>query len=118
MKKSLLFLTLLSISTAGMADVWTDKESWNDEWESKFSAWVKSPSVHTEIFISPNSRYKGVIADCADVAYALRVIFSYENGLKFSAKNPMATSSSAVKTFNNKMTRFDNISNPDKRVVA
>jgi hypothetical protein len=100
------------------ADVWKDSQLWNDEWETKFSNWMKTPSVHKEMFVSTTSLYKGVIADCADVAYAFRIIFAFENSLAFSAKNPMATAKSELKVFSNKMTRFDNIKDPHQRVVA
>lgn len=117
MKKAI-FLSLFALASVAHGDVWTDREGWSEEWEEKFSSWVKSPAAHKDIFVSPNSRYKGIVADCADVAYAFRAIFAYENGLKFSAKNPVATSRSSLKTFSNKMTKFDNIQDPDKRVVA
>lgn len=116
--KTLLFAFLGIISLSASADVWVDKELWDSEWEAKFSEWVKTQKVNKDMFVSPTSPYKGVVADCADVAYNLRAIFSYENGLQFSAKNPMATAQSKVKHFTNRMTMFDNIADPNKRVVA
>lgn len=118
MKKSVFLMTLMALSSLAQAEVWRETQSWNDDWEKKFSEWVKSPAVYKEMFVSPNSRYKGVIADCADVAYAFRVIFSYENGLAFSAKNPVASASSSLKVFSNRMNRFDDVKDPDKRVVT
>ncbi len=118
MMKTALLMTLMTLTSFAQADVWQETQRWNDDWEKKFSDWVKSPAVYKEMFVSPNSRYHGVIADCADVAYAFRVIFAYENGLPFSAKNPVASATSSVRVFSNRMTRFDNIRDADKRVVG
>ncbi len=100
------------------AEVWTDTDTWNDEWENKYSEWVRSSEVQKNIFVSKSSHYKGVIADCADVTYVFRAIFSFENRLKFSAKNPVATSTSSFKYFSNSMKRFDSILDPNERFVA
>jgi hypothetical protein len=113
-----LLICLILFQSMALADVWVDTESWNEQWESKYSEWVKSPAVNKDIFVAASSPYRGIIADCADVAYAFRAIFSYENGLNFSAKNPVANSRSAIQVFSNRMTRFDHISDPDRRVVA
>jgi hypothetical protein len=119
MKNTLaMIVALLILTPLSFAQVWVDKEKWSDEWEGRFSQWISSPKVHREIFTSPTSPYKGIVADCADVAYVLRAIFAFENGLMFSAKNPVATSTSKLKHFTNRMTRFDTISDPHKRVVA
>lgn len=116
--KKLIFAFVGLISLSASADVWVEKETWDAEWEAKFSEWVKTQNVNKDMFVSPASKYKGVVADCADVSYNFRVIFAFENGLAFSAKNPMATSTSKMKHFTNRMTMFDNVQDPHKRVVA
>lgn len=118
MKTLLILVCFFCLQSRAWSDVWVDTQPWNDEWETKFSEWVKSKEVTKEMFVSKSSRYRGVVADCADVAYAFRAIFAYKNNLKFSAKNPMATATSTVKVLSNRMTRFDTITNPDRRLVA
>lgn len=118
MKSFLLFFLFLIFSPSSKSDVWVGQENWSDEWETRFSEWIKSKKVHKNIFVAADSPYKGIVADCADVVYVLRAIFAFENGLNFSTKNPLASASSEVRHFSNSMTRFDHISDPLKRFVA
>lgn len=55
--------------------IWEAKNSWNEEWEIKFSKWILE-NVDVDFF----KRYN-ISTDCADVAVALRWIFARINYL-------------------------------------
>lgn len=55
--------------------VWTVKNHWSEEWERKYAEWVEK-NFNKSFFTKFN-----LATDCADVAYALRWIFSRNNGL-------------------------------------
>jgi hypothetical protein len=120
----LALLIFLKLSSFALADVWTPTEKWDLAWETRYAEWVASPNVHQTMFSCRGRKncvpgpYEGVAADCADVAYTMRLIFSYENSLPFSAKNPVASAESKVQRFTQAMTRFDAIPAGPKRVVA
>ena len=57
------------------SSVWTVKNHWTEEWEQKYAEWV-SKEFNKSFFVKHN-----LATDCADVAYALRWIFSRNNGL-------------------------------------
>lgn len=57
------------------SSVWTVTNHWNEEWEQKYAEWV-GKNFDKTFFIKNN-----LSTDCADVAYALRWIFSRNNGL-------------------------------------
>ncbi len=63
------------------AEVWTAQESWNHEWESRFSNWIQNEV--TCDFLQPT----GLKVDCADLAYALRAVYSRQHKLPFIASN-------------------------------
>ena len=67
-----LMLIALIFSTSLSADVWVHRYEWNEDWEKKFSEWMKTDAVNKDMFVSPNSRWFGLSADCADAAYGLR----------------------------------------------
>lgn len=91
-------LTLMSAS--GQAAVWTSTNTWNQEWEDKYSNWVET-SFNEDFFTS--GKYAGIPTDCADAVYAARIIYSFENGLPFSMKDPTGGNS----LITNNMSRFD-----------
>lgn len=101
--------TLLSSSSA-FAAVWPSENSWSQEWEDRYSEWVKN-DWDEKFFARPNTPYTGLHLDCADVVYSMRVIFSYENKLPFAMKDPTG----GKKLITNEMTRFDHLP-ADKRI--
>jgi molybdopterin converting factor small subunit len=117
MKKIIHFVLLSSISLGAWSQVWEDQEQWTPEWEERFSEWFKTSAVHKDMFVSANSPYRGILADCADVAYVVRAIFAYENKLHFSARNPVANANSATRHFSNRMNQFNHIKDPQRRFV-
>lgn len=65
----LLFLTFFS-SHFSFAALWEVENEWSIEWEKRYGAWIKE-KVTLNFFSDIPLR-----TDCADVAYALRTIFS------------------------------------------
>ena len=110
-QKLLLSLVVL-LALHSQAAVWEVKQSWDVNYEKKFSEWVKSPSVHLEMALKPQKKYYQQNLDCADLIYYLRVIFSYENKLDFLAfdKDGQDWSPSSH--------RYDSIADNDSRVQA
>jgi len=82
-----LFLAILLTLLSGVAsaDVWTNENHWNDDWESRFSDWVQKRYTH-DIFTK--GEYAGIAHDCADSAYFARLLFAYENRLPFVIQDP------------------------------
>jgi len=54
----------------GATPIWNVTNSWDLEWEKKYSQWV-AQNFHKDFF-----KYYSIPTDCADVAYAFRWIFS------------------------------------------
>lgn len=91
---------LLLMGASAKAAVWQETQSWNAQWEARYSQWVET-SFNEDFFTS--GKYKGISTDCADAVYAARLIFAYENSLPFAIKDPTGGS----QMITNKMTRFD-----------
>lgn len=92
------FVLAFSISTK--ASVWEATETWNDDWEQKYSQWYQT-SFPEDVFIK--GKYAGTVTDCADAVYTARMIFSYENKLPFAVKDPTGGGN----LISNKMSRYD-----------
>jgi hypothetical protein len=88
------------------ADVWETTSQWDTRQEEVFSNWIHT--LPLSFFTSEKSKYGAIATDCADAAYALRVIFAYEHGL------PVQFSSGADLT--NSTKRFDAETDEIKRV--
>lgn len=107
-------LILLSVFASFKANavIWEDTQVWSQEFEEKYSQWHQSNSVREAMFTNAGSPFYGVNPDCADAAYAMRVVFAYENKLPFAMKSP-----SGGKPLTNRSIKYD--SKPEvKRVVA
>lgn len=112
---ALLFQLFIQPATAA---IWNDTESWNAQWEEKYSEWMKSPTVREKMFNDRTSPYYGVNTDCADTAYAFRAIFAFEHKLPFAISNPSG-SRTPSKTLNNKTTKYDYLgANETKKLVT
>ncbi|MCF8060628.1 MAG: hypothetical protein K9K67_15100 [Bacteriovoracaceae bacterium] len=112
-----LIVTFFAFVVPAEAKVWQATNNWSLDWEKKFSNWMTSQKVNTTIFTSRNSPYFGIKADCADASYALRAIFSLENSLPFTVKNPSGARSGYA-TLNNDTSKFDKAGPANKRLVA
>ncbi len=102
LKKAILCTTTL-IALQTPAAVWQTKQQWNQEWENKFSEWIRTEYT-TDIFMT--GRYRGIPTDCADAVYASRAIFAFENGLPFAVRD-LTGSLRKTKLITNEMSRFD-----------
>lgn len=105
-----LFIATLIQGFTASADLWTVTQQWTPDLETQYQTWVQT-HARTDMFSRefldvkktiPNP-YFGITADCADTVYALRVIFSFENGLPWAIKNP----ASPKKVIAQSMKRFD-----------
>lgn len=116
---ALLLTLLIGLPVTGQAQVWSTSERWDKEWEERYAQFVASYRVNKNLFVGQQSRYKGIKADCADAAFAIRAIFAYENGLPFAILNPSGSRSSSdpYRNFHNEIDRFDYIGNQDKKVI-
>ncbi|MFT6071125.1 MAG: hypothetical protein ACJAT2_002114 [Bacteriovoracaceae bacterium] len=114
-----MFIAVLIMSQTASAMIWEDSEVWSVEWEKKYAAWMESDAVHKDLFVSPESKYYGIVADCADASYALRAIFSLENALPFKVLNPSGSRGDKFKYLSNRTTKFDSRgATSEKRLVA
>jgi len=103
-----IFAFLVSNSQAA---VWEAQNSWSQEWEEKYASWVKD-NWDENFFVKKNTPFNGLKLDCADAVYSMRVIFSFLHSLPFAAKDP----TSGSKKITNAMKRWDDISDPEKRI--
>ena len=99
---------VLNLTQPVQAQVWTETQTWNQDWEDRYSAWVEN-DVNEDIFTK--GRWAGLSHDCADAAYFARAIFAYENSLPFAMRDP----SGGSQLISNRMTRFNGQSE-DRRV--
>lgn len=105
-----LFLAIIMQTLTASADLWTVTQQWSPEKEAKYQEWVKT-NAKVDMFSREfqdakktiKNPYYGMTADCADTVYALRVIFSFENGLPWAIKNPANPKS----IISQSMKRFD-----------
>lgn len=108
---TLFIATLLQGFTAS-ADLWKVTQQWTPELENQYQNWVQMNAkvdMFSREFIDKEKKipnpYYGMTTDCADTVYALRVIFSFENGLPWAVRNPANPRGVIAQT----MKRFDNI---------
>lgn len=105
-----LFLAILLQSFTVSADLWTVTQQWSPELETQYQEWVKTNAkvdMFSREFLDTKKTvlnpYYGMTTDCADTVYALRVIFSFENGLPWAIRNPASPRNVIAQT----MKRFD-----------
>ncbi len=109
----LIFTILSSFSHAA---VWETTASWNDEYKANYREWVKN-EVTTDYFSNPDNKYYGVLVDCADVTYALRAVFAFENGLPFKVKNTLYRKGHRYKYWTNEISKYDKYEDSKKRFI-
>ncbi len=115
-KCSFALLTLsMSFSFSASSAIWEDTRPWTVQDEEQFSTWMQSSAVNETMFTDPKSRYYGINTDCADTAYALRAIYSFEHGLPFAITNPSGSRSG--KTINNRQTNYDHLKTTEEKII-
>lgn len=105
------------ITTKALASVWPNENRWSVGREQEFQDWVLN-RWHKNFFAekfdkdgSPNLYY-GILNDCADTVYTMRLIFAYENRLPFEINDPTG----GRLHISNSMSRWDDIGNDVKRL--
>lgn len=116
MKVKILTITFL-LSSISYGAVWKTTASWNQQYKSDFKDWMKN-KVTTDFFSNPTKKYYGVKVDCADVTYALRAVFAYENGLPFKVRNPVYRRGHRYKHWTNEIPKFDKRGSSKQRFIA
>jgi len=116
-------IILILFSYVSSAKVWQHQNRWDTTWENKYSEWFFSKKVRKDLFISTKSPYYGMLVDCADVAYVMRAIFSYENQLPFAVVNPSSArrnpdSRKNYRVISNLTSRFDHIKDAGERFIG
>ncbi|HPE59691.1 MAG TPA: hypothetical protein PLB10_05085 [Thiolinea sp.] len=103
---------ILSFSGVAHASVWKNRAEWDASWEKRYQQWVVQ-NWKDDIFMNPaKPTYYKFENDCADASYAMRLIFSYENGLPFVINNQMRPG----KLITNSMTDWDRLPSESQRV--
>jgi hypothetical protein len=85
------------------AAVWAVTAQWDDDAERRYSEWVERSFVPTLFY--QDSPYAEFATDCADAAYAMRMIFAFENGLPFMIADPERPG----RTLSQATSRFDHL---------
>lgn len=110
---------MLLWTSSTFADVWKDERDWTPEDETKFVQWMSSDKFNRRLFTDPKSPYVNLPTDCADVVYAARVIFAYENKLKYRSYNPSKDDGNFWKKYiSNSTNLFDKYPEGAERVKA
>ncbi len=115
---TVLFFLAIGLSGRVYADVWESSSKWTVEDEVKYQNWIENDGFNRRIFSDKNSPYYGVPTDCADVIYAARIIFSFENKLSFKIINPKRTGIFSSRYISNKGNYFNKLENEIDRVKA
>lgn len=88
------------VSTESSRPLWNVSNVWSEVWETRYSEWVRK-NFNKEFFVKHQ-----LATDCADVAYALRWIFSRNNGLPAAAT---LAATGAVVTHLSAKTEWENL---------
>ncbi len=75
-------------ATGAQAAIWTAENEWNDAYEEGFPEWVRT-GFGKDAFHKPEDKALfGLALDCADVIYAMRIIYAYKHKLPFKINDP------------------------------
>lgn len=114
---SIVVIGLQSFTLSAFAGVWENQSSWSQQKESEFQDWVLTRwnknffAVKTDSDGTPNPYY-GILNDCADTVYTMRLIFAFENKLPFEINDPTG----GRLHISNSMSRWNNEPNEYKRL--
>lgn len=117
--KITVFLIISANTNLLWADVWKHERDWTMDDEAKFVQWVSSEQFHRRLFTDPKSPYVNLPTDCADVVYAMRIIYAFENKLKYQSHNPSKDDGNFWKKYiTNNTNLFDKYPEGAERVKA
>ena len=113
-KQTVASLLLLLAAANAQAAVWKTTETWDKDWDLKYSTWMQT-HWKTDFFMDPRrpAFYK-VPHDCGDAAYFSRIAFAWEYKLPFVIHNPLHKGQLLTQS----MSAFDKIQDPIKRLRA
>ena len=94
-------MILGSLSMNSNASVWKTSAEWTDLEEKRYERWVEK-NWKPDMFTHTQSKYYGWPTDCADAAYTMRLLYSYENQLPFKIYSKKTNS-----YLSNEMTKYD-----------
>lgn len=80
--KWLLSLSFVFFVPQAFAQVWTNKNKWNEKWEAKYSEYI-AKEINTEWVKRSDTMASGYLLDCARFIYFVRLNFAYQNKLPF-----------------------------------
>jgi hypothetical protein len=89
----LVFTHLQTISLPSWGVVWQNQGSWSSANELEFQQWVRT-QWHKNFFANRYDSqgnlnpYYGILNDCADTVYTMRLVFAYESRLPFEINDP------------------------------
>lgn len=118
LKQSFFFFLIGIIGFSVQADVWKSKGNWGEEEEKSYRLWISQRGFNKTVFTDPKSPYAGIPTDCADVIYASRIIFAFENKILFKVRNPDPNSNIFTRYVSNRTNKFDNYEEGVERVKA
>jgi hypothetical protein len=105
-------VTLTATSTiSSYAAVWETQNRWSEQWEQNYSEWVQQ-NWDKDFFARPGTPWKGLILDCADTVYSMRIVYSYLHALPFVMKD----STGGKVLVSNEMSRWDDKPDQAQRV--
>lgn len=97
----------LAAGLQARADVWTAQNQWSPAYEQRFGEFIRN--LDLELFAKSTGDWGRLATDCADAAYALRIIFAYENRLPVSFRTWQGVMANTSR-------EFDDVQDPVKRV--
>lgn len=97
------------VGSVAQAAVWQTTNSWNAQREREFGKYINE--LPLDYFNLPGTPYYNIPTDCADAAYALRIIFAAERGLPVDFYNHEGLDLS------NSTTEFDHIADDHERLL-
>lgn len=107
---TLILAAITGVTLPSRAAVWESTATWDEAAEETYKQWVIT-NWNKDYFTAPGP-LKGLILDCADVVYSLRIVFSAAHGLPFVMKDPTTLSGPMI---SNDMTRWDS-KTPEQRL--
>ncbi|MBX3018025.1 MAG: hypothetical protein KF767_09055 [Bdellovibrionaceae bacterium] len=107
LKKFGALLLVMAGAWNARADVWPTENRWSEAYERRFAEFIRN--LDLQIFEKTTGDWGRIPTDCADAAYALRIIFAYENRLPVSFRTWNGTMTNAT-------SEFDGEKDPVKRV--
>jgi hypothetical protein len=99
---------ILGAGPSAHASVWDVTREWTPEAEDQYSEWVKI-NWNRDYFTKPGP-LKGLVMDCADAVYSMRILYASSTGLPFVMQDP----TNSHRTISQAIKRFDKVPQPQR----